>query len=227
MDVEKMADAVFKGVEDRIGKALEPILARLEAVEAADPLKALLAGDQLKTLVDLEVAAHFEANPVQHGKDGERGPAGEKGDPGSDGVGMAGAMLDREGVLIITDTKGVPHRLGNVVGRDGVDGLSMVDVTRSYDAETHEMVEAWSVNGAAKSIRYPAGGIRPGGFWTEGMKSYAGQAMTHDGALWIAKRDNGTKPCLENKDDWQLAARKGRDGRDATTVKAPETVKVR
>ena len=97
----------------------------------------------------------------------------------------------------------------------------MADVTRTYDADAHEVVERWTVAGEAKELRYPAGGIRPGGFWREGMKCFALQAITHDGALWIAKRDTAAKPCLENADDWQLAARKGRDGRDGKDGKPP------
>jgi hypothetical protein len=52
------------------------------------------------------------------------------------------------------------------------------------------------------------------GFWSEGKRIKAGESVTHDGALWIAKRDTDAKPCLEAKDDWILAARKGRDGKD-------------
>ena len=52
------------------------------------------------------------------------------------------------------------------------------------------------------------------GFWSEGKSVKAGESATHDGALWIAKRDTSAKPCLENGEDWILAARKGRDGKD-------------
>lgn len=196
----------------------------------------LLTSDRLKTLSDVAaaeaVAEHFEANPVQHGKDGrdgrdgkdgERGTPGErgeKGEAGNDGRGAAGAMIDREGNLILTMSDGTVERLGVVVGkdggngRDGADGLSMADVARTYDGDTHEVVERWSVGGVQKELRYPAGGISPGGFWKEGTVARAAQAFTHDGHLWVAKRETRAKPSLEAKDDWQLAARKGRDGKD-------------
>jgi hypothetical protein len=208
----------------------------VEAV-VASVMKAMLGGDGLKTLVDLQVseavAGYFAENPIQHGRDGAagapgpQGERGEKGEAGQDGVGVADALIDRDGALVLTMSDGRAKSLGVVVGRDGAagangrDGLSMADVVREYDSERHEVVERWTAAGEAKELRYPAGGIRPGGFYREGMKCHALQAVTHDGALWIAKRDTTAKPCLENADDWQLAARKGRDGRDGKDGKPP------
>ena len=205
----------------------------VEAIIAGVVAK-LLASDKLDTLADIAateaVVKHFEANPVQHGKEGPQGPQGEKGldgkdgDKGADGIGLAGALIDRDGALVVTLTNGEAKSLGPVVGKNGEpgshgkDGLSVADVSRTYDPDAHEVVERWVVGSETKELRYPAGGIRPGGFWREGLKSYANQAITHDGALWIAKRDNASKPCLENADDWQLAARKGRDGKDGKNI---------
>lgn len=216
--------------------AIAPLVQRIAALEAnesptvdvdalvSDTVATIMASDRLDTLADLAaakaVAEHLAANPVRDGKDGK------------DGVGQADALIDRDGVLVLTMTDGRTKSLGVVVGRDGAagadgrDGVSMSDVTRTYDASAHEVVERWSVDGMEKELRYPAGGIRPGGFWREGMKSVALQAVTHDGALWIAKRDTAAKPCIENADDWQLAARKGRDGRDGRDGKLPEPVKL-
>lgn len=216
--------------------AIAPLVERLAALEAnepppvdygaivADAVMTIMASDRLDTLADLAaakaVADHMAEHPVRDGCDGK------------DGAGVASALIDRDGVLVLTMTDGSMKSLGVVVGRDGSsgadgrDGLSMAEVTRTYDASAHEVVERWSVDGMEKELRYPAGGIRPGGFWREGMKSVALQAVTHDGALWIAKRDTAAKPCLENSDDWQLAARKGRDGRDGKDGKLQEPVKL-
>src|SRR5690606_18773662 len=121
--------------------AVEPLEKRIEELEAREPAKGekgdpgqdaepvdiaalvdgsvamLLQPAKLETLVDLAaakaVADYFEANPVQHGKDGadgrdgadgEPGPKGEKGDPGpagKDGVGLSDALIDREGALVL------------------------------------------------------------------------------------------------------------------------------
>lgn len=221
----------IQGPKGEPGRDAEP--ADVDAIADAVIAK-LLGSDRLhvlsETSVGAAVAKYFEENPVQHGRDGADGPQGErgeKGEPGKDGVGLADALIDRDGALVLTMTDGRAKALGVVVGRDGAagadgrDGLSMVDVSRSYDAESHEVIERWTVAGERKELRYPAGGIRPGGFWREGMKCFALQAITHDGALWIAKRDTAAKPCLEHSDDWQLAARKGRDGRDGKDGKPP------
>lgn len=64
----------------------------------------------------------LEARPAP-----ERGERGERGEAGPSGVGMAGAMIDRTGVLILTLSNGEARELGPVVGRDGVDGKDGTD----------------------------------------------------------------------------------------------------
>lgn len=219
----------------------------------------LLESPRLLTLVDVAtaeaVSKHFEANPVQHGRDAD--PAmieatvkaavdalpvpkdGRDADPvteqqlaavvakhltenppqaGADGVGLAGAMIDRAGELVITTTKGEAVRLGKVVGEDGRDGLSFETAAGEYDAE-RGFVLTLGTGDRRKEFVLPYMVHR--GFHRDGLGMKAGQSVTHDGALWIAKRDNASRPCLENADDWILAARKGRDGKDGKSVRVP------
>jgi len=145
------------------------------------------------------------------GKDGERGEPGEKG---ADGLGLAGAMIDREGSLLVTLTNGEVKSLGPVVGKDGKDGqdgLSLDAFDLEYIEETHEICVKASCAGRTKELRYPAGGIRPQGYWRDGAKAKAGEAWVHDGSLWIATKDNSIKPDTISG-LWIIAARKGRDG---------------
>jgi len=215
------------GPQGEPGRDADPVL-------VSDVVRELIALPELRPVLDLlateAVEKHLEANPPPAGKDGrdgEPGAPGKDGERGADGIGLADALIDRDGALVLTLTDGRTKSLGVVLGRDGAagkdgrDGLSMAEVAREYDAEGHEVVERWTVAGEQRELRYPAGGIRPGGFWREGMKCFAAQAITHDGALWIAKRDTAARPCLENAEDWQLAARKGRDGRDGKDGKPP------
>jgi hypothetical protein len=231
MDVEQIADAVFRGVEARIGKALEPLLERLEALEsieipavptAADVARTLLAGDEIKTLVDLHVTEAVEQIETIKGDPGE---------PGKDGVGLAGALIDRDGNLVVTLANGEAKNLGPVVGKDGQngidgkDGAGLTELVRTYDAEKHEIVERWG----EKELRYPAGGIRPGDYWREGTKAVAASVWTHAGVAWIAKRDTSDKPSRDSA-DWQIFANKGRDGTDGRAGRdlgPPEPVKLR
>lgn len=219
----------------------------------------LLESPRLLTLVDVAtadaVSKHFEANPVQNGRDAD--PAvieatvkaavdalpvpkdGRDADPvteqqlaaavakhltenppqaGADGVGLAGAMIDRAGELVITTTKGEAIRLGKVVGEDGRDGLSFDTASGDYDAE-RGFVITLGAGDRRKEFVLPYMVHR--GFWREGLGVKAGESITHDGALWIAKRSNASKPCLENDQDWALGARKGRDGKDGKSVRVP------
>ena len=130
-----------------------------------------------------------------------------------DGLGVAGAMIDRDGALQITLTNGEVKSLGLVVGKDGEDGkdgLSLDGFELEYLPESHEIAIKATAAGRVKELRYSAGGIRPAGYWREGTKAVAGEAWVHDGSLWIATKGNASKPATG--DDWIIAARKGRDG---------------
>lgn len=156
-----------------------------------------------------QVAKHLAANPPQ---------------AGADGVGLAGAMIDRAGELVITTTKGEPVKLGKVVGDDGRNGLSFETASGEYDAERGFVITLGAGERRAELV-LPYMVHR--GFWREGLGTKSGQSVTHDGALWIAKRDNASKPCLENTEDWILGARKGRDGKDGKSIRVPaEPVKL-
>lgn len=149
-----------------------------------------------------------------NGVDGKDGPRGSDGVKGADGLGLAGAMIDRDGALQITLTNGEVKNLGPVVGRngaDGKDGLSLDGFEMEYLAESHEIALKATAAGRVKELRYPAGGIRPAGYWREGTKAVAGEAWVHDGSLWIATKGTALKPAT-GMDDWIIAARKGRDG---------------
>lgn len=77
MDVEKVADGVFKAMEAHLNKALAPILAKLEALEAkhillaSDIVSEVLKSDVLATHAATEVKKALEANPPKDGKDAE------------------------------------------------------------------------------------------------------------------------------------------------------------
>lgn len=144
------------------------------------------------------------------GKDGMTGEKGEQGKKGVDGVGSAGAMIDRDGALQMTFSNGEVKNLGPVVGKDGADGLSLDAFELEYLPESHEIAVKATAAGRVKELRYPAGGIRPAGYWREGTKAVAGEAWVHDGSLWIATKGTASKPATG--DDWIIAARKGRDG---------------
>ncbi|CAA2107648.1 hypothetical protein [Variovorax paradoxus] len=171
--------------------------------------------DATPVVVDDVVAEVLRQMPVPaNGTDGRDGIDGADGVNGADGLGLAGAMIDRTGALLITLTNGDVKNLGPVVGKDGVDGkdgLSLDGFELEYVPETHEIALKATAAGRVKELRYPAGGIRPAGYWREGTKAKAGEAWVHDGSTFYAKTDTAAKP--ESKsDDWIIGARRGRDG---------------
>lgn len=172
----------------------------------------------IEGLVKDEVKNWVEGIPVpkdgKDGRDGSNGKDGVPGQKGADGLGLAGAMIDRDGALQITLTNGEVKSLGSVVGKDGSngkDGVSLDSFEMEYLPESHEILVRATCAGRAKEIRHPAGGIKHGGYWRENIKAKAGETWTDGGTAYIAKRDTATKP-ESGSGDWEIFARKGRDG---------------
>lgn len=207
------ADAVSKHFEDnpiQNGRDADPAVIQATVKAAVEALPVPKDGLDAEPVTDQQIAAavakHLAAHPPQ---------------AGADGVGLAGAMIDRSGELVITTTKGEAIRLGVVVGRDGEDGqhgVSFETASGEYDSERGFVITLGSGERRTELV-LPYMVHR--GFHRDGLGMKAGESVTHDGALWIAKRANASRPCLENTDDWILAARKGRDGKDGRIVRVP------
>jgi hypothetical protein len=249
-----------------VREAVEPLLRRIDALEAiqpqkgesgpqgepgkdaepvlvADVVKELLETDAIAPIIDMmvaeSVAKHFEDNPVQNGKDGspgekgDRGDVGEKGMNGADGIGLASAMIDRDGQLVVTKTNGESIALGAVIGKDGApgkdgsDGLGFDDCDITYDGERGFTIK-WQQGDRVMETTFHVPTVIDRGYWREGTQAQTGDAMTHDGTLWIALRDTKAKPARESE-DWRIGARKGRDGAPGPAgkeYKPPEPVKL-
>lgn len=96
-------------------------------------------------------------------------------------------------------------------GRDGIDGLCFDDTEIEHDGERGFTVRM-SREGRVKEkhIKIPVPIDK--GYWKEGFKAEAGDGMTCGGSYWIAKCDTTGKPGVS--EDWRLAVKKGRDGKD-------------
>lgn len=210
-DPEKFGEAMGAAIRE----AVTPLLKRIETLE-----KEREAGLDPEEIVKTVLA---QMPKPENGKDGQQGERGEKG---ADGLGLAGAMIDRDGALQITLSNGEVKSLGPVVGKDGSDGLSLDGFELEYLSESHEIEIKATAGGRKKELRYPAGGIRPAGYWRDGSKAKAGEAWVNDGSLWIALKDCQSKPGL-NDDAWIIAARKGRDGENGRAPKAPDTTPIK
>lgn len=229
MDVDKIADSIFKRVQERIEIALAPVIERLTAVEAkeipeaAAIIKTILAGDELATLVNLEVTEAVSQIPAP--KDGE---PGEKGDPGKDGIGLAGALIDRDGNLVVTLANGEAKNLGQVIGKDGepgkdgMDGIGFESLEVSFDGEN--IVHEYKSATRTVTQKFPIQVMKHIGFWREGMEAKSGNTATDNGSLWLCLKDTNERPSY-TAESWTLAARAGRNGQDKTEARS-EPVKL-
>lgn len=181
---------------------------------------------EVQAMVDESVARAVAAIKLPKG---DKGDPGEKGEKGEDGIGMAGAMIDRQGNLIITMTDGSIHALGLVVGRDGEpgkdgapgrdgrdgvdgrDGLGFEDMEAEYDGERTVTVK-FAREGIVKTYAWQFPVVIDRGVYKAGQQYEAGDAVTFGGSLWIAQKSTSGKP--QDSDDWRLAVKRGRDGKD-------------
>jgi integrin beta 3 len=173
------------------------------------------------------------------GPAGERGPAGEKGMPGEkgadgpqgpigkDGIGLAGALIDRAGELVVTLTDGSQKALGVVVGKDGApgqsgkdgaDALGFDDLSIEFDGEREFkfVMARGEVKKEFGPFSIPT--VIDRGVWKEGAFK-RGDGVTWGGSFWIAQEDTTDKP--ETSKAWRLAIKRGRDGRDGVMKAAP------
>lgn len=198
----------------------------MDAVPTVEEVaKAIADSEVLVTTVDVVATKWLEDNPPipgrdgKDGADGKDGRDGKDGDKGADGVGLAGALIDRDGSLVVTLTNGEVKSLGSVVGKDGAngedgrDGFSLDHFSAERD-EDGTITLKFADQHVSKTFKFNIPVVQYRGYWREGRKCAEGHAITHNGSLWIAKRDTCAEPSAKSSDDWHLAVLKGRDGRD-------------
>ncbi len=144
-------------------------------------------------------------------------PARKDGEPGKDGIGLADALIDREGGLVLTMTDGTTKNLGPVVGKDGDPGKDGHTFTLDdfeivpMDERTIKMGFTYGEVMHSFELALPALIYR--NVWKEGESYDRGDLVTWGGSMWHCDKDGTTsKP---DGGDWTLSVKRGRDGRDA------------
>lgn len=158
-----------------------------------------------------------------------------------DGVGLAGAIIDREGGLVVTLSDGSTRELGRVEGRDatpidmdeveeligakvsalpkpkdGLDGLGFDDLTVEYDGERRFCVKFVKGERIKEfAIDVPVMLFR--GPYELGRGYEPGDVVQQGGHLWHCGEATADKP--GDSKAWKLAVRRGKDA-------APEPVKI-
>ena len=166
--------------------------------------------DELRPVVDEVVDRAMAGRPLP--KDGK------------DGVGLAGALKDHEGCLVLTLTDGAIAKLGRVdgePGKDGLDGLGFDDIEIAYDGERRfafKLVQGERVKEFAFRLPIPINRE----VFKDGRQYEAQDEVTFGGSTWQARRDTSARPGMS--DDWFLKNKKGRDGKDGVvTEPKPKT----
>ncbi|HHX91373.1 MAG TPA: hypothetical protein GX700_16730 [Paracoccus sp.] len=225
-----MIDAKQFGAElaGIVKAATVPLIARLDALEKrldglpmpqdgkdADPdAVAALVRDQIKGDLDSlrEAGKGVSLDDVAPLIDSAVEKAVSQIEPAKDGIGLAGALIDRDGNLVVTLTNGVAKALGPVVGKDaepaepGRDGLGFEDL--EFETKDGRLYAVFRRGDLVKEARLP--GISYRGVWKAG-EYLTGDSVTFGACQWIATADTDEKPG-EGK-AWQLAVRKGRDAK--------------
>jgi integrin beta 3 len=169
------------------------------AGEIIEAVKAHVARALAPVLGRIEM---LEAMPQpKNGKDGE---AGERG---RDGAGLAGAMIGRDGQLLVTLSNGDLLDLGQVNGNDGL-GFDDLDVT--YDGErtfTFRFVHGERVKEFPFKVPVM---IYRGAFREQAYER--GDTVTFGGSMWHCNAETADKP-EDGVEAWTHAVKRGRDGK--------------
>lgn len=193
VDMESVIKVIVESVGSAVDEAVKSIPAPRNGVDGKD-VDLGVVDTMVKTAVSEAVKAI---------------PAPRDGDRGADGVGVAGAVIDRSGSLILTMSNGEAKSLGRIVGDDG---LGFDDLSIEYDGE-RDVTLSFSKGDRVKSATLSLPMVIDRGVWKE--RSYEqGDGVTWRGSFWIAQSKTLSKPD-ESSSDWRLAVKRGRDGKDA------------
>ncbi|MGB3044546.1 MAG: hypothetical protein WBB98_15305 [Xanthobacteraceae bacterium] len=193
-------------VRSMVVEIVEPVLA---AIPVPQDGKSVII-DDVRPIIEDAVARAVAALPKA--KDGE---------PGKDGVGVAGAVIDRDGSLVVTLSNGDTRQLGPVVGRDGEPGKPGHDgfALKGFEVELMEdgrtILMKFDDGGPfsyTRELGVPAMIYR--GVYREGVYQ-KGDTVTFGGSLWHSNKDGNTEKPDTGSGAWTLAAKRGRDGKDA------------
>lgn len=201
LDVEALSEMMADVVAGEVAKAIAPLQARIDDLEKRPAPEKGEKGDA--------------------GEPGRDGNDGADGQNGADGRGVKELLIDRTGQLIATMDDGEMKSLGPVCGKDGTpgekgkDGRDGIDLT-SFDAvvldddRTIEFKFASGDEERVASFKWPTMIYRD--VFKEGQEYDHGDMVTWGGSLWHCDKATTAKPGTE---DWTLACKKGRDGKDA------------
>lgn len=196
LDVQRMADDSALRV---VGECGPELVKMIPVPQAPEPIAPDM--EAIGLLISEKVSKAVEAIPAA--KDGDNG------------VGLSDALIDKDGNLVITMTDGRTKTLGKVVGEDGEPGktftLDDFDIEQT-DERTLEFKFLRGDTMHSFEIEFPVPIFK--GAFKEGQAYTRGDMTVWGGSLWTATKETSSKPDMPES-GWMIAARKGRDGKDA------------
>lgn len=190
----------------------EAVNAAVAALPKPENGKSVTA-DDLRPLITEEVSAAVAALP--------KAKDGRDGNDGNNGIGLADALIDRDGNLVLTMTDGRHKNMGRVVGEPGkpgepgtpgLDGVSMSHFDTEMKDERTIVFKFVRDDSIVEMHEFSFPVLIDRGVWTERVYE-KGDCVTWGGSLWICQRETSAKPDSPDS-GWRLAVKKGRDGRD-------------
>lgn len=188
-----------------IAGMISDAVAALPKPEDGKPGKSVTVADclpEIRGAVDLAVAKAVRALPPPQ--------------PGKDGISLAGAIIDRDGGLVVTLSNGSVCALGRVVGKDaepgkpGLDGVGFDDMAVEFDGE-RALKLVFTRGDVVKEFTMTLPIPIDRGVFKEGTEYQRGDAVSWGGSLWVAQCPTAAMP--GTGEGWRLAVKKGRDGR--------------
>jgi hypothetical protein len=163
---------------------------------------------------------------------------GTPGAPGADGVGLAGALVDSDGHLVVTLTNGTVKQLCRVVGADGKDGapgrdgFGFEDLTVEHDGG-RKFIFTFTRGTETKQFEFSMPAMIYRGIWDPRELGYSkGDVVTKQGSGWVALEDPapGDEPGAVVPgvtSSWQLAVKRGQNGKDGQLKPPPTSTPVK
>lgn len=202
VDMDTVNDMIDKTVIRVVGERAPEIISAIPMPAAPEPLAPDM--DAIGASIREGIAKAIGELPVA--KDGKNG------------IGLADALIDKDGQLVIIMTDGSTKVLGPVVGKDGERGKDGATFTLDdFDIEQTDerTLEFKFLRGDTMhtfELEFPVPIFREA--WKEGRTYAKGDMVVWGGSLWATTKETDAKPDTEGS-GWMIAARKGRDGKSA------------